>query len=329
MISWVCVYGRQGRLLAVLFVAAMAAYAAAPACAQQGTLQTIRDDVRAPPAASSGGGSSWDLSWLNTNTNSCDPSSDPNSNGSGSLLLAGLLVTPIVATAPVWGPHGALGDNFSVLGYFPRYPYDRVPGYMLMGDAAMEYDPGLRASVSGPTANPGSMTIDGWKLEARYWAGRLDVEYGKSLDDLDRIGAHLLLSTTSRFGIDAQWNYLEERRPGGRLDHLQLGDCNLIYRFAQSPKAEFRLGLGCNYLTDQYDSNFGFNFNYAADFFPVDPWVISTSIDWGTLGSTGLFRGRATVGAVYHGVEAYTGYEFLEIGGASMNNLIAGVRIWF
>jgi hypothetical protein len=46
----------------------------------------------------------------------------------------------------------------------------------------------------------------------------------------------------------------------------------------------FRTGLGFNWLDDPIDTNFGFNFTYGADLFPRRPWVLSATIDWGTLG---------------------------------------------
>ena len=54
-----------------------------------------------------------------------------------------------------------------------------------------------------------------------------------------------------------------------------------------------------------------------------------TAIDAGTLGHAGLLRLRATAGVLFRGVEAYTGYEYLDIGRANPNGLVAGLRLWF
>ncbi len=80
---------------------------------------------------------------------------------------------------------------------------------------------------------------------------------------------------------------------------------------------------------DPAETNFGFNFTYGVDFFPVRPWVLSSTVDWGTLGRSGLFRFQATAGAVVHRVETYAGYEYLDLGSTQVNSLIGGVRIWF
>jgi hypothetical protein len=87
--------------------------------------------------------------------------------------------------------------------------------------------------------------------------------------------------------------------------------------------------LGANWLDDQQETNLGFNFTYGADFFPGNPWVVSSAIDWGTLGHAGLFRFRVTGGAVFHGIEVYTGYEYLDIERTDSNALVTGLRFWF
>jgi hypothetical protein len=108
-----------------------------------------------------------------------------------------------------------------------------------------------------------------------------------------------------------------------------MGDCNVVFRFAQGEHAQFRTGVGFNWLDDPIETNFGFNFTYGADLFPRRPWVLSGTIDWGTLGEAELFRFRTTAGVVFHGVEVYTGYEYLDIDTTQMSGLIGGVRIWF
>jgi hypothetical protein len=52
-------------------------------------------------------------------------------------------------------------------------------------------------------------------------------------------------------------------------------------------------------------------------------------IDWGTLGSAELFRFRTTAGVIVHGVEVFTGYEYLDIDRTQVGTLLGGVRIWF
>ena len=43
----------------------------------------------------------------------------------------------------------------------------------------------------------------------------------------------------------------------------------------------------------------------------------------------GLFRARATVGVLYRGLELFTGYDYLNIGGVDLQGPLAGLRLWF
>lgn len=61
----------------------------------------------------------------------------------------------------------------------------------------------------------------------------------------------------------------------------------------------------------------------------IIPWIISTVFDGGTLGHAGLFRLRLTGGVVFHGVEAFAGYENLDIGRTDINSVVTGLRFWF
>jgi hypothetical protein len=256
-------------------------------------------------------------------------------SGSGSAAGATFGLTLMTALSPFWIPHAALGDEFGEIGHFPRFPYDRVPGYMMIGDHPRDMDDAgavamiERVYTDPEDRPPDAITLKPWVPEPRRCSGRWDLEYGERFDGLNRIGTHLLLDNASRLGYDAQWDYLHERRSGGRDDHLQLGDFNVVFRFAQSARALFRTGIGVNWIGDGAGTSFGFNFTYGADFFPAQPWIVSSTIDWGCLGRTDLFRGRVTLGANLGRYEVYTGYEYLDIGRTAMNNLVGGVRLWF
>ena len=161
---------------------------------------------------------------------------------------------------------------------------------------------------------------------ARPWSIRADTEYVETFRNLDDLSGHFLLSTSWRFGVSASFDRLQEYPSSGGADQLWLGNCNLVWQFAQSDRAEFRTGLGMNWIDDPQCSNVGFNFTYAADIFPYKPWIVSAQLDAGTLGRTGLFRFRSTAGVVLRNFEIYTGYEYNDIGRASWNGLIAGLR---
>jgi hypothetical protein len=146
---------------------------------------------------------------------------------------------------------------------------------------------------------------------------------------MSRVGGRLQLNTTSRFGLDTQMDWLREPGTGLVDDELWLGDCNVVFRFAQSERAQFYSGVGFNWLDDPINTDFGFNFTYGADFFPAKPWVVSSSIDWGTLGRAEQFRFRTTAGLMINRVEVFAGYEYLDIDRTQLNTYVGGVGIWF
>jgi len=258
------------------------------------TLETIRNDVReAPPpapAASSNSQSS------NSQSSGGDSDGDsPLDELKGDLFALGATVVGTAISSPIWLPHSLLNDDYRQSPYLHQFPYD-------------------------DTSNP---------PETFPFTVRLDADYVEAFDNLDRFNGHLLISTASRFEFDTRFQRLGERLPDGGWDQLWTGDCNLTYRFAQSDHAQFRAGLGMNWMNDPVETDLGFNFTYGADFFPAKPWVFSTVLDAGTLGHAGLFRFRTTAGVVYRSVELYSGYEFSDIGSVHWNGLIGGMRLWF
>lgn len=299
-----------------------AAFLAGTAAAQDGNLQQMRDDVRGVPSASSSAPAApatpsapetGSRRKASDDSSSWDDGLDSEATAAlGMICLAGL-------AAPFWTPYTCLGDSFDVPASFPRFPYDHVPGYLVI-DSAYQFK-GL--------SDTERQWLDPMPAKFRRWGGRFDVEYAEDFDSLSRLGSHLLVSTTSRFDLDAETHYFHESFGRAGRDHLWLGDCNLTFRFAQSEPIQFRTGVGINWLSDDTDTELGFNFTYGVDLFPSKPWVLSSSIDWGTLGSAELFRFHTTVGVVVHGVEVYTGYEYLDIDRTHTNTLLGGVRIWF
>lgn len=266
------------------------------AWAEEGQLDRLRREVRSeaeegPPRSSQEEGPGENGRWLRDSD--LDETSATPTHWSVDLLLMG-------ATSPVWLPRALVGDDSSAALDFSRFPYEDGAGYLCAGS---------------PTA--------------RSWSGRLQAEYVEPFRDLTILRGRFLLDTDLRLGVDGQWDYSQERVSPSVQDHLWLGDLNIVWRFAQHANAEFRTGVGCNWLADDRRADFGFNFTYGFDLFPKRPWVLSTEIDWGTLGDAGLFRFRTTVGATFHGLEAYTGYEYFDVAGTHLNGLIGGVRLWF
>ena len=169
---------------------------------------------------------------------------------------------------------------------------------------------------------------DSSEVPRKSWAVRLSIENGNDFAGMNRVGGQLRIEHDSRWGIITNWNYFHENQ-AGRTDETLIGDTNLIFRFAQCEIVSFYSGLGFRVLTDQKQSDFGFNFTYGSDWFLMQPFVASTSIDLGTLGGAGVFHTRASVGALYHGCEFFVGYDFLRIGGTNLQGPMAGMRFWF
>jgi hypothetical protein len=222
-----------------------------------------------------------------------------------SAVLGGLL---FAISSPFWAPPMIIGDTFDRSGYFPTHPYQFDQGYMIIGDdARYEY---------------------GYDCSGRC-AARAASEFGTNLSGIDWLGTRILVETTPRLGLDADFRLLSEERFPRANDHLWLGDANLLFRFAQDELVQMRTGVGFNYLSDPIDTNFGFNFTYGGDWYFARPWVVSAEFDVGWLGEATVIHLRGTVGANWRFAEAYLGYDYYDIGRVNMGGMVAGVRLWF
>jgi hypothetical protein len=273
-----------------------------PARSQQ--LEELRSGVRTSPPppqpASSGGNSDRDH-------DDCDDDWDCGCDGD--LWLGVGYLTAMTVTSPFWGPPALVGDHYNEPGYFSHFPHEYGPGYMLIA-------PGEAFGLEG-TRQP-------WP-----WAARGRAEYGTDFDGLEWIGGQVLVENTRRFGFDGEFRQISEELFPAGSDGLWLGDANLVFRFAQSESIVMRTGLGANWLTDDLGSDFGFNFTYGGDWFPVRPIVVSSSFDIGTLGTAFVVQLRGSVGVTYRGWEAFGGYDFLRVGSVNLHGPMAGVRWWF
>lgn len=158
--------------------------------------------------------------------------------------------------------------------------------------------------------------------------GRLQLDFGDDFNDLSRSGVQLLVETPSRWGVDVGWTAWREES-ATRVDRLNLGDANLVFRFAQNEDLQFRTGIGVNWLDDRAGSELGFNFTHGFDYYPKRPWVISSTFDIGTLGHAGLFHNQTTVGCQVGRCEIFVGHDYYRIGRADLSNWISGLRFRF
>ena len=209
-----------------------------------------------------------------------------------------------VITSPLTVPAALIGDDYDHVTPFPDYPYAD----------------GL----------PGSLLINGeFKGKKQTLTGNLQTFAIPGSSDLDRFGGRLLLENSDRIGIDTETDYwLQTHRHGGP-DHAWNGDFNVVYRFAESEHMQWRAGIGFNWLADQIQPEFGVNFTYGFDWFPVRPWTISSVIDCGTLGGSTLFHNRSSVGVMLGPAELFAGYDYFQLGTANFHGPVAGVGYRF
>ena len=270
-----------------------------PLFGDDGKLQAVRESVREP------------------NSSSTDKQGQTNSGDDGSGNSTGDRIFGEIVAAPFMVPHILLNDDFIVNGYFLPYPFAHEQrGYMLM-------DPKDSYHFHRESAEPD------YFADASAWMLRLGIEESNDFDGLNRINGQLLLDTTYRFGLLGSWSYLHERLERSRTDDLQLGDLNLVYRFAQNKWVQVRSGVGVRFMIDRDDTHYGFNFNYSGDLFPVEPLVLSTSFDVGSLGHAFVLHARQTAGLSFRGWEAYLGYDFLRIGSTNLQGPVIGLRYWY
>jgi len=272
-------------------------------CKAQGALDELRADVRTSPPPSPATNHPPPTTESDDDDDCCDDDC-----WSGDLLVGLGYVAGITVAAPFWAPPTLVGDRYTEPGFFARHPYQYDQGYMLIG-------PVEAAGLAG--------TREPWT-----WAARGRAEYGTDFEEIDWIGGHVLIEGTWRWGLECDFRQVREEFAPTLQDELWLGDANVLFRFAQSPSLQMRSGLGMNFLSDGR-SDFGFNFTYGGDWFPIRPLVLSAEIDLGTLGSAHVSHWRVTSGANWKFSEIYVGYDYYDIGPAQVAGLVAGVRLWY
>lgn len=267
------------------------------AVAQDGKLDSIRQDVRAPrsdPPSSS-----------NSTTYSIG-SDDPDISAFFAELGFYIVISPFVV------PPAALGDHFEYPSTFVAYPY------------AEGWNGLLQIGMERPKIN--DVVPFTWDHMMSF---RMSVEEGHDYNNTNRLGVTFLVDTMTRFGIGGTVNFYEESNASPRPDRLAIGDVNLLYRFAQSERTQFRSGLGARFMNDTRQTDWGVNFVYGFDYFPKPPWTIGMQFEFGTLGNAWVYQATSRVGLVWKFSEIYAGYDYLHIGSQVLQGPMVGLRIWF
>ena len=219
------------------------------------------------------------------------------------LFFLSNMVAAWVLSLPVTVPQAIFGDD-QTPGGFIKYPFARAhTGSMMM--------------------NP----MQGDAVESSHL--RIRVDYADNFLTQQKISTHLIFESRNRLGVDASFDYLRESVAVGHHEQLWIGDVNVVWRFAQMERAQMRVGLGMNWQRAAAGTENGINFTYGGDFYLSEPQVLSAVLDWGRLGSAGLFRMRITCGRQIGRAKVYVGYEYLSIGDFKKNFLITGMSFDF
>lgn len=260
--------------------------------AQEGKLEDIRKETKEQ-----------DRKENKSSNNNNHRHHSKNSN-SGDYSFLGEIFGPIIfytIVSPYYLPHHYWDEGFSEPIYFQPYPYYlNNPGYLI--DYETEF------------TKKGAIDISS--------------EYKIYRDSVFGVGLNFNLRSNFRVEIQGDFNYLEEKLDNGNTDSLYLGNVNVLFRFAQNPYLLMRSGIGLNFLNDTEDE-YGFNYTYSLDVFPVKPLFLSARIDLGGLGSAGFVRFRTAIGFIYKRLEANIGIETYNIGDASLVGLTGGLKWYF
>jgi hypothetical protein len=259
----------------------------------------------APPAPSSTTNSS-------SSSNTWDGVSDSDAGLWGYLAAVGL--GTVLATSPLWGPAGIVGDNFDTPAYFPGYPHAVArAGYLVVGPSQDEFEAGT--------------FLDPEYLKS--WGLRAAVEDGHDFGSLNRIGTRIDFDTTCRLGASMHWDYYHDHLGDHLSDETTLGDAHLTVRIAQADWIQMHAGLGGRWRFDEHTVNGGASFLYSADVFLWNPVILSSEVDLGNLDRQFIVRSRTSLGAHLGHCELLAGYDFLRLGSVNLQGPFAGVRLWF
>jgi hypothetical protein len=163
----------------------------------------------------------------------------------------------------------------------------------------------------------------------KYAGLTLGVENGNDFSGLNRVALRGRADTSTRWGITTQWDFFREKLDCGCVDQAVFGDLMLTYRFVQAEHIQMHAGLGVRGFFDDDRTRGGLNFSYAAEVFPVKPWVLGAQVEVGHLHRSFTSRLRGTMGAQWKHVECFGGYDWFRIGGVDLHGPMLGLRLWY
>ncbi|MEP3482701.1 MAG: hypothetical protein ABJZ55_25885 [Fuerstiella sp.] len=288
----------------VMLLAAFTSWGLRPADAQ--ILKEFGNEVHGSPAASPSGSpppaSPPTSSVAATKRGPLHTEYDDDDSTEDVLGELALIAGAAAVSAPFLVPRAILKDEGQSAVY-PDYPYDHD---------------GTIAAVCYDETIPGT----------HHSLIVLQAAYGSNLDDINQFQGRIFGDLDLRLGFDTETSYFTENVPTG-TDEFWRGDANLTWRFAQNERWQFRAGIGVNWVNDRRGTEAGINGTYNIEWFPKDPWVLSSSLDAGSVGSSGLLHTRNTVGLTHNGWGVFTGHDYLKLDSTSLQTWISGIEYRF
>jgi hypothetical protein len=270
-----------------------------PLLADEGKLEQLRNEVRTSNPEAPAGVNHGNLSYPNLDEDDI-----------WGEFLGKLLYYTVIS--PFAMPYRMLDDDYYSPTRFLSYPYAfGWPGALQPNGSKKRDDQEI------PT---------GWD---RLWTFRATLEEGNDFHGMNRLSVACLLDTFTRFGLAGRIDVFRERLPADFQDRLAMGDVNVLFRFAQSERVQFRFGIGTRLLDDQKHTDAGVNLVYGVEYFPLDPITYRVQCEGGNLGHAGVFRVTTAWGAVWKRLEAQLGYDYLQIGNVKLQGPFIGLRLWF
>lgn len=177
---------------------------------------------------------------------------------------------------------------------------------------------------------PGIVFPTGWQNTTPYpFSARLAFEYGDDFDVLGRFAGAGMFESATGWGLDAAGHVYVEQLESNETNDLFIGEIDVLYRFFQTERTQWRAGVGMNYFEDTIDNTSGVKFTLRADYFPVNPLILSGEVEGGTLGHTSTFHTRASIGFNINQAEFFTGYDYRSIGSVHIEGPMLGVQFWY
>lgn len=170
--------------------------------------------------------------------------------------------------------------------------------------------------------------VPNWESNFGTWSGRLSSTYGYDFEEITQGYFGLLLQSPGGFGLDTSVMMFRENGATFR-DHLWMGDVNLVYEVVNYGDFRARMGVGINWLGDQYGGESGFNLTTGFDWQLSPEWILTGETDFGSLGDSDLFRGELSIGRQFGNAEWAAGYRHTEVGGTSLGSVFTGFRFRF